>query len=270
MEKINLITCALLALMLFACDQSPVLDGSSQEAYNASLEAVKEGMSDSEIKEFEDALRVVAFSNVNLVDMFSENGGDKALAETMKTIDGLSASNVIAKAQTLKDEAGESEKLSEEKRAEPVEESAAWNVVDVVDEFGDIIPGESGIVGLIEGRMSNSATTSGDVSVKIQVGEENKSYITFYEYGDIPGNLPNEKFFNIKIKTENGDIEEIEQFSFKDMLTDSKGALISKALLQSTPLKVVVDLSKASEYESTVYNFEIDGAELKALLDKSN
>ena len=154
-----------------------------------------------------------------------------------------------------------------EQEASPESESI-WKVVNVVDEFGDVVEGKGAVVATFKGTMSNSATSSADVTVKVQLGDEKDSYITFYEYNDIEGNLPESKIFNIKIKKENGETEFIEQFSMNNMMADTKGILIQKALEQNEPLKVNVDLSRASDYESTVYNFELDTKGLTELLKK--
>lgn len=160
---------------------------------------------------------------------------------------------------------------SQETTQEPNQETStnsesAWEKVQVVDEFGDVIEGKGAILGIFKGKMSNSATSNSDVTVKIQLGKETDSYITFYEYDNVPGNLPEKKMFSIKIKKENGETEFIEQFSMNNMMTDTKGVLIQKAMEQNEPLKVNVDLSRASQYENTVYNFEIDTKGLAELL----
>ena len=82
------------------------------------------------------------------------------------------------------------------------------------------------------------------------------------------GNLPEKKMFSIKIKKENGETEFIEQFSMNNMMTDTEGVLLQKAMEQNEPLKVNVDLGRTSQYESTVYNFEIDTKGLAELLQE--
>ena len=148
------------------------------------------------------------------------------------------------------------------------EKKAIWEIAKVVDEFGDEVKGEGAIIGIFDGKMSNSATTNGDVKVKVQVTKDKGSFITFYEYGRNPGNLPDKKLFKVKIKKENGETEFLEQFSMNNMMTDTKGLLIEKVLSQSSPLKINVDLKRASKYQKTVYNFEINPEGLKELIEK--
>jgi hypothetical protein len=158
---------------------------------------------------------------------------------------------------------------SKEDRAETkMQKQGAWEIAKVVDEFGDEVKGEGTVIGIFEGKMSNSATTNSDLKVKIQVGKDKESYITFFEYENRKGNLPDKKFFKIKIKKEDGETEFVEQFSMNNMLVDTKGVLIEKVLSQNSPLKINVDLKRASKYQNTVYNFEIDPKGLKEILEK--
>ena len=116
--------------------------------------------------------------------------------------------------------------------------------------------------------MSNSITTLAKVTVKMQIESDKKTtLITFYEYGNNIGNLPDEQTFKIKIKKEDNETEFIEQFSMNNMLIDIKGVLLAKILGQAKPLKINVDLSRANQYDETVYNFEVDPSRLSEMLD---
>jgi hypothetical protein len=161
------------------------------------------------------------------------------------------------------------EKIEAKEKVEPeTQKQSAWEIAKVFDEFGDEVKGEGAIIGIFEGKMSYSATTNSDLKVKVEVGKDKESYITFYEYGNREGNLPDKKLFNIKIKKEDGETEFVEQFSMNNRLTDTKGALIGKVLEQSTPLKINVDLKRASQYANAVYSFEIDPSGLKEILER--
>jgi hypothetical protein len=52
---------------------------------------------------------------------------------------------------------------------EPIIKSA-WVESPVVDEFGDIIEGESIITSSSQGKFSNSATSDSDLTVNMQIG----------------------------------------------------------------------------------------------------
>ncbi len=153
-------------------------------------------------------------------------------------------------------------KSSQEKR------ETVWEFAKVVDEFGDELKEERAIIGIFEGIMSNSITTLAKVTVKMQIESDKKTtLITFYEYGNNIGNLPDEQTFKIKIKKEDNETEFIEQFSMNNMLIDIKGVLLAKILGQAKPLKINVDLSRANQYDETVYNFEVDPSRLSEMLD---
>lgn len=161
------------------------------------------------------------------------------------------------------------EEKSENSIAEPVSEpKSAWQVVPIVDAFGDEVPGKSAIIGLFEGRMKNGLGSNQKVTVKVQITEDYKTFITFYEYGSSIGTLPKEDIFKIQIKKSDGSSEFIQQFSYDNILSDSKGILGKAFLAQSEPLKVNVDLSRHSGYLTTVYNFEIDPTGLTDLMNE--
>lgn len=152
---------------------------------------------------------------------------------------------------------------TEENKSEKIEKSK-WEIVDIVDEFGDPT-GKKSILGLFKGKMSNSATNNADLTVKVNF-EDKSTLMTFYEYGDMQGNLPDGKFFNIDIKKENGEIEKLNQFTYKNMLFDDS-LLKVRILEQKKPLKVSIDLSRANQYDNTKYIFEIDPSGLVDLID---
>ncbi|MFT6002387.1 MAG: hypothetical protein ACI95T_001148 [Flavobacteriales bacterium] len=182
---------------------------------------------------------------------------------------GISCSSDSSNSEAKKEGNNNKEMETKEESLEPKKEKKGfWEPVKIVDEFGEEVEGKSAIVGMFEGKMSNSATTNSDIKIEVQIGTDNNSFITFYEYGDRKGNLPDRKLFKIKIKKEDGSTEFIEQFSMNNMMADTKGLLIEKVLAQETPLKINVDLKRASKYESTVYNFEINPKGLKELLKK--
>ncbi|MDH5400185.1 MAG: hypothetical protein OEX02_18680, partial [Cyclobacteriaceae bacterium] len=76
-----------------------------------------------------------------------------------------------------------------------------WEVVNVVDEFGDVVEGKTAILSLIDGKMSNSAVVDEKVTVKIQINIKDQTMLmSFFEYGNSPGSLPENKFLNLHIK----------------------------------------------------------------------
>ncbi|MCP4551476.1 MAG: hypothetical protein GY834_05450 [Bacteroidetes bacterium] len=147
---------------------------------------------------------------------------------------------------------------------ENIDKKSAWEIVDVVDEFGDKIDGESSIIGLFEGKMSNSATTDSKLTIKMQV-QDSSIYTIFYEYGEHQSQLEDYKYLQLKVKTENGEVIKIKQLLFRNMMVDSDGELLNLILAQESPLKMIADFSAVSKYESNVFSFEIDPKGLNEL-----
>lgn len=143
---------------------------------------------------------------------------------------------------------------------------SAWKALQVKDEFGDIIDGESTIAADFKGTMSNSAVSGADLTVRMQV-EDSTIYSIFYEYSREPqAQLPDSKFLTIKVKVSNGEVLEAKQFLYGNMMVDSDKELLKILLNQDEPVKVIADISRADEYANGVYNFEIDPNGLKEVL----
>jgi hypothetical protein len=148
---------------------------------------------------------------------------------------------------------------------EPIIKSA-WVESPVVDEFGDIIEGESIITSSSQGKFSNSATSDSDLTVNMQI-VDGSIYAVFYEYNSAPqAHLPENAFINVKAKVESGEIVKVQQFLYNHIMCDTEGELTSLVLNQSSPLKVIVDLSTIDKYSYTTYQFEIDPSGLSQLL----
>ena len=149
---------------------------------------------------------------------------------------------------------------------ENTDSKSVWKIVDVVDEFGDKIEGESSIIGQFEGTMSNSATTDSKLTIKMQV-QDSSIFTTFYEYGKQQSQLEEYKYLPLRVKIENGEVLEVKQLLFRNMMVDSDGELLALILSQETPIKMIADFSTITKYESNVFSFEIDPKGLKELLN---
>ncbi|MEX2336353.1 MAG: hypothetical protein WD555_03680 [Fulvivirga sp.] len=133
-----------------------------------------------------------------------------------------------------------------------------WQAMDVKDDFGDIVQGESVIGAQFKGTMSNSAVAGVDLTVSMQL-QDSIIFSTFYEYNKEPiAQLPDSEFLTIKVKVSNGDVLEAKQFLFQNMMVDSDKELLNILLGQDKPVKVIADISQADKYSTKVYNFEID------------
>jgi hypothetical protein len=146
------------------------------------------------------------------------------------------------------------------------ENESAWQILQVKDEFGDIVEGKSTIAADFEGTMSNSAVSGAELTVRMQV-EDSTIYSTFYEYSREPqAQLPDSKFLTIKVKVSNGEVLEAKQFLYGNMMVDSDKELLKILLSQDKPVKVIADISRADKYANGIYNFDIDPSGLKEVL----
>ncbi|SIQ37086.1 DUF6694 family lipoprotein [Aquipseudomonas alcaligenes] len=107
LKNLLLIVCA---TMIAACGE-PKIDGSSEEAFTASVAKVAESMPPEKREQFQKAVKVVAFSQINMGDMLS----GKANAETVKSdmytsLSGKSGDEVIARANVILEERAAKEK----------------------------------------------------------------------------------------------------------------------------------------------------------------
>lgn len=135
---------------------------------------------------------------------------------------------------------------------------SAWQLMQIKDDFGDIIEGKSNIVADFEGTMSNSAVSGANLTVRMQV-EDSTLYSIFYEYSRKPqAQLPDSRFLTIKVKLSNGEVLEAKQFLYGNIMVDSDKELLKILLSQDKPVKVIADISLVDKYVNSVYNFEID------------
>lgn len=155
------------------------------------------------------------------------------------------------------------ETIADEPKKEEIKGS--WQVRKIVDEFGDEVKGKSTIVGDFEGKMSNSAVSDAKLIARLQV-QDSSIYTMFYEYGNSPqATLPKGEI-SIKIKLFNGDVLNVKQYLYENMMVDNDKELFKILTTQDKPVKAVVDLSRAKGYSNEVYSYEIDPAGLKGLL----
>lgn len=92
----------------------PKLDGSSNEAMTASTAKIKESLTPEEVKKFEESLKIIALSELNLKSILSGEKSEVDFAGKMKkTLDGKGYSDVVAMADKIK----EDRKLREKEQA---------------------------------------------------------------------------------------------------------------------------------------------------------
>jgi len=165
----------------------------------------------------------------------------------------------------------ETEKKTDNKEVKPKEEvqiknESSWKVLNVKDEFGDIVDGKSTVVADFKGTMTNSAVADAELTARIQL-QDSTLYTYFYEYNTPPqAQLDNKKFLTLKIKLANGEVLEAKQFLFNNMVVDQDKVLLEILLNQNQPIKVIADMSQVNKYSKTIYKFEIDPKGLKEVL----
>lgn len=105
-----------LLLGLAGCP-GPTVDGSSNEALTASTTKMKESLSDEKRREFEEALQILAFANIqSLGDLMKVGQDPEALKqEVRRRLAGKSVDQIIEEARTVK---AEREARAEKERAE--------------------------------------------------------------------------------------------------------------------------------------------------------
>ncbi len=108
--KSRYLMAAIVTVFLAGCGE-PKLDGSSEEALKASVENLSAKLDPTKRAEFEEAMQVVAFSQMNLGAILKgEQSPDSVAHKMFGELDGRTADEVIAKASVIKAERAAREK----------------------------------------------------------------------------------------------------------------------------------------------------------------
>lgn len=101
-ERLALVWLCLMSVVIGCSSNDGLsrLDGSSQEDYEASLQAVRAELGPAELSEFNQALVVVGMAGENLVEAAGDP--EAALARARGRLDGMTAAEVITRADELK------------------------------------------------------------------------------------------------------------------------------------------------------------------------
>lgn len=90
-----------LAIALAGCGE-PKLDGSSEQTMKASMEKVSSSLSGDSKAKFDEAIKVVLFSGINLRDIATgKQTADSVTSNAFKELDGKTADQVIARADAI-------------------------------------------------------------------------------------------------------------------------------------------------------------------------
>lgn len=92
--------------VLLGCSEPPTIDGTSNETLEATTEVVRESLPDSTKVKFDEALQVVAFEGIGFGDLLAygamgDEGGEVFATELRSKVDGMTAEEVIAKADLI-------------------------------------------------------------------------------------------------------------------------------------------------------------------------
>ncbi len=98
-------------ISIFGCS-APKIDASSEESLKRSLEKVRESLPESKRAEFDDAMTVLAFSEVDMKDLFAEGaaGVGNVEGKVRQSLDRKTGEQVIAEAERIQAERKERER----------------------------------------------------------------------------------------------------------------------------------------------------------------
>lgn len=110
MRKI-LILFPVIMLLITGCSE-PTIDGTTDESMKASIEMVRESLPQDKKTQFDDALKILAFSQMSLKGLFADgaSGVSTTKGKMKDALNGKSGEEVIAEAEKIKRERKEKEK----------------------------------------------------------------------------------------------------------------------------------------------------------------
>lgn len=102
---------AITLTMLAGCSD-PKIDASSDESMKASVEKVRKSLPESKQKEFDEAMQVLAFSQIDMKEIFTQGatGVGNVEGKVRQSLDGKTGEQVIAEAGRLRAERKERER----------------------------------------------------------------------------------------------------------------------------------------------------------------
>ena len=104
MKRISWVAVALLTLAMAGCSK-PTIDASSDESMKASAQKVRESLPGAKRAEFDEAVRILAFSQIDLAAIMAGGASSASVEAKMKgALDGKTAEEVIAQAAQVKAE----------------------------------------------------------------------------------------------------------------------------------------------------------------------
>ena len=111
----SILVMIILPFIITACGE-PRIDGSSEEAFEQSMERVTSSLSDEELDELGGAMMVIAFETLNFEQLFSMNPDETdswdsdMFTNLMADLDGMTVSDIHRKADEIQDARDERER----------------------------------------------------------------------------------------------------------------------------------------------------------------
>ena len=163
------------------------------------------------------------------------------------------------------------EQIKAEKERKEFEESLGkWQRGDIVDEFGDDT-GESFVYCVVRGSHENSISMDNEVYVKASIEEDALYFQIFNSTLTLKENFPDIEYGTIKIKFPDGTVKSERIFFYHNMAIESpkdeKNLIYNYLIDNDGELKLLIDLSTASDYYSDKYQFTLQKNNLKEILD---
>ena len=110
MNYLKVLGSVIVLTILAGCSDPKI--ASSDEAMKVSVEKVRESLPQVRRKEFDEAIQVLAFSNLNMMDLLAEgaSGAGNVKGRVRKSLDGKTGQQVIAEAERVRAERKERER----------------------------------------------------------------------------------------------------------------------------------------------------------------
>ena len=125
----KLILISVLVLFLSGCSD-PKIDASTDESIKVSIEKVRQSLPDDKRAEFDDALKILAFSQISLKGLFADGatGVSSAKGKMKDVLNGKTGEEVIAEAERIKKERKEKEKTQALSEIKELQEKQAISI----------------------------------------------------------------------------------------------------------------------------------------------
>lgn len=145
-----------------------------------------------------------------------------------------------------------------------------WREGNYVDEFGDKT-GKGYAFSIIRGTTENSISMGAEVYVKASIINGSLSFQIFNSSMSLKENFPDSEFGSIRIKFPDGNVVSERIFFYNNTASesprDNDNLIFSYISKNDDEIKLLIDLSTASEYYSDKYQFNLKKNNLLEILN---